>query len=237
VWSGNLDGRLAEYRTNARRVPSVSGLVVPEVVSSRSQYEAEILGRIYADLADLDPEGVLRHEWVNARGAIARFDRGSIEIRVVDAQECPRADLAVSAAILAAVRWLTLDPPGGRGAADRIGTEELSRILLRTIRSGDKATVAGGEYLRLFGLRRTAISASELWRHIVSTALPGLAGSSEWSEQLEVILSQGCLARRIVGSVGREGDRGRMLDEYRRLSDCLAEGTMYTTRQTPAQAA
>jgi hypothetical protein len=32
---------------------------------------------------------VLRHEWVNARGAIARFDRSAIEIRVLDVAECP----------------------------------------------------------------------------------------------------------------------------------------------------
>ena len=44
---------------------------------------------IYRDLAPHDPEGVLRHEWVNARGAIARFDRMAIEIRVLDVQETP----------------------------------------------------------------------------------------------------------------------------------------------------
>ena len=48
---------------------------------SHAAYERDILQRIYSDLEPLDPEGVLRHEWVNARGAIARFDRGTVEIR------------------------------------------------------------------------------------------------------------------------------------------------------------
>ena len=94
-----LDTRLAMYRGNARRVPSVTGSVVPEAVFSRAEYERVVLGRIYGDLAELDPEGVLRHEWVNARGAIARFDRGTVEVRLIDAQECPSADLAVTPAI------------------------------------------------------------------------------------------------------------------------------------------
>jgi hypothetical protein len=29
------------------------------------------------------------HHFANSRGAIARFDRGAIEIRVIDIQECP----------------------------------------------------------------------------------------------------------------------------------------------------
>ena len=85
---GILDARLDFYRTNARRVPSVTGQVIPEPVFTRSGYEA-LLETIYADLAPLDPAGTLRHEWVNARGCIARFDRMALEIRLLDVQECP----------------------------------------------------------------------------------------------------------------------------------------------------
>ena len=52
---------------------------------------------MYDDIAPLDPDAVLQHEWLNARGAIARFDRNTIELRVLDVQECPRADLAICA--------------------------------------------------------------------------------------------------------------------------------------------
>jgi glutamate---cysteine ligase / carboxylate-amine ligase len=93
--TGRLDNRLEVYRHNARRVPRVSGAVIPEPVFSRQAYEQEILQPLYRDIAPLDPDGTLQFEWLNARGAIARFDRNTIEIRVLDVQECPRADLAV----------------------------------------------------------------------------------------------------------------------------------------------
>jgi gamma-glutamyl:cysteine ligase YbdK (ATP-grasp superfamily) len=73
--SGLMDARLDAYRTNSARVPSVTGHVIPEPVFTRAAYEGRLLQGIYDDLAPLDPEGVLRHEWVNARGCIARFDR------------------------------------------------------------------------------------------------------------------------------------------------------------------
>ena len=71
-----LDNRLVAYRENARRVPSVTGRVVPERVHRRAEYRRDVLGRMYEDMAELDPEGTLRHEWLNARGAIARLERG-----------------------------------------------------------------------------------------------------------------------------------------------------------------
>ena len=52
----------------------MTGAVVPEPIGSIGEYHERVLEPIYADLAPHDPEGVLRHEWVNARGAIARFD-------------------------------------------------------------------------------------------------------------------------------------------------------------------
>ena len=52
------------------------------------------------------PSGVLRHEWVNARGAIARFDRMAIEIRVLDVQETPLMDVAYAALIVDVLKFL-----------------------------------------------------------------------------------------------------------------------------------
>lgn len=228
-WGGHMDGRVAAYRVNARRVPSVTGHVVPEPATGRAQYERDVLGRIYSDLAPYDPEGVLRHEWVNARGAIARFGRGSIEVRLIDAQESSKADLAVAAAVHAAVRWLTLDPPQAPEAMDAVSTEELAAILDRTVRSGDRATVPGPGYLELFGVRRGADSAGGLWAHIIDASLARGSGTGEWSETLDTILEQGCLARRILESVGQDAPPARMRAEYERLCACLAEATVYTT--------
>src|SRR5690606_1590064 len=143
---------LAMYRGNARRVPSVTGSVVPEAVFSRAEYERVVLGRIYGDLAELDPEGVLRHEWVNARGAIARFDRGTVEIRLIDAQECPSADLAVAAAVAALVRMLAAGRGAERDARADPDEAALARLLERTIQAGEEAVLDDPRYLRALGL-------------------------------------------------------------------------------------
>src|SRR5690606_11011872 len=69
---GWLDERMRFYAANCKRVPSVTGLVIPEDVASKAQYEEEILGRMFRDIAPLDPAGVLPEEWLNARRATAR---------------------------------------------------------------------------------------------------------------------------------------------------------------------
>src|SRR3569832_1608223 len=101
-----MDTRVDVYRSNARRIPSVSGLVIPEQVFTRADYESMLLGPLYAALAPHDPEGVLQHEWANARGCIARFERMAIEIRLLDLQEYPGADLAIAALVVGALLLL-----------------------------------------------------------------------------------------------------------------------------------
>ncbi len=90
-----LDTRLEVYRTNAKRIPSIIGRVIPEPVYTHADYDEKIFQPMYQDIAPKDPEGLLQHEFLNSRGAIARFERNAIEIRVLDVQECPQADVAI----------------------------------------------------------------------------------------------------------------------------------------------
>jgi carboxylate-amine ligase len=90
-FTGWLDTRLAEYRNNQVRVPRIAGLVVPEPVTTRADYFAQILEPIWADIAPLDPENLLREQWLNSRGVVAKFFRDALEIRVLDVQEQPAA--------------------------------------------------------------------------------------------------------------------------------------------------
>src|SRR5262249_40857437 len=64
--TGAVDSRLEVYRGNSRRIPSITGHVVPEAVFSESGYRDEILAKLYADIAAHDPGGILQHEWLNA---------------------------------------------------------------------------------------------------------------------------------------------------------------------------
>jgi len=225
--TGLMDTRLEAYRHNARRVPSVTGRVVPERVYTRAGYETRLLGTIYAALAPLDPEGVLRHEWVNARGCIARFDRMAIELRVVDVQESPAADLAVVAAISGAVRALA-EKPGSDLDAQRAWPEEpLEAIMLECIRDADRARVTDPAYLQALGYPGSApCTARELWLHLIEHACDRRS-TPEVDAFLRAYRDEGCLARRIAGAVGDVISRERLRAVYGELADCLAEGRIF----------
>lgn len=230
-----LDTRLDVYRHNARRVPSVSGLVVPEPVRSEAEYQAVILDRIYRDLAPHDPEGILRHEWVNARGAISRFDRGTIEIRVIDAQECPAADIAVAAAITAVVRALTDQATSTVAEQNRLPTESLAAVLDDTIRDADQAIISDRDYLGLLGWRGPVPSSAGLiWRDLAERYAGDTPGSDQWGSALENILSHGCLARRVLRTLGPPDDRDALAAVSARLILCLETGEPLT--EMPASA-
>ena len=108
----NVDNRLAFYKINQREVPSVSGEVVPEYVSSFDTYHKKVIGSYSRDLAKAGAaKTILFKEWVNSRGAIFRFDRSALEVRVMDEQECIKSDVALSCFVRAALRGLTLGEP------------------------------------------------------------------------------------------------------------------------------
>src|SRR5688572_24868764 len=105
-FSNLLDTRLRYYKTNQQKIPSITGTIIPEAVFTVRDYERAIYEAIKKDIALHDPEEILDPVWVNSRGAISRFDRGSIEIRVMDVQECPAADLAVQTLVIETIKAL-----------------------------------------------------------------------------------------------------------------------------------
>jgi len=222
--AGWLDARLDVYRSNAARVPSVSGVVVPEPVFTRTGYEALLEG-IYADLSPLDPEGTLRHEWVNARGCIARFDRDAIEIRVLDAQECPRADLAIAGAVAATVRALC--DRSRQGALRALDTARLSSLLFEVARQGGAARIDDAGYLAALGIARDSCRASEAWELLVARDLDADTLAPPERAALAHILTRGCLAERILRGAGTSPSRDALRAVYAQLCDCLRENRVY----------
>jgi hypothetical protein len=225
-FSGFRDTRIAVYRRNAAPVPIVSGNIIPEPVFTQRDYEAQILERIYADLAPLDPEGILRHEWVNSRGCIARFDRGSIEIRLLDTQECPEADLAIAAAVLALVRALAGETLLPHAKQASWSVERLADIMDLTVRDGEAAVIRDAAYLDALGYPEASCRAGELWSHLCASLL-GPADRKEHGGPLEVILRDGTLSTRIAAALGEAPDRQRLRAVYADLVESLAAGRMY----------
>jgi gamma-glutamyl:cysteine ligase YbdK (ATP-grasp superfamily) len=221
------DTRLEVYRSNARRIPSITGAVIPEPVFTRAAYEAQILEPIYADVAPFDPEGVLRYEWCNARGAIARFERNTIEIRVLDVQECPQADLAILTLVAATLRALCDERWTSHRQQSAWPVAPLAQVLLACIRDGDQAVIHDSDYVHAFGFDRDSATAGELWRHLFEAVFdPAQRGSADLAP-LHVILEHGCLSRRIRTAVGANETRAHLHAVYRELCDCLAAGRVF----------
>jgi len=178
---------------------------------------------MYADIAPHDPDGTLQHEWLNSRGAIARFDRHAIEIRVLDVQECPAADIAICSLIIATLRRLVAEEWLSTAAQQAFATERLAAILISTIRHADAAIIDDAEFLNAFGMS-APVTASELWRRV---AAPMLEPATEFGPALRVILEQGPLSRRILKRVANASSGASLIETYRELCNCLATGKTF----------
>jgi glutamate---cysteine ligase / carboxylate-amine ligase len=226
--TASLDSRLDVYRGNAKRVPSVAGKVVPERVFTRADYEA-MLQSIYKDIEPLDPEGVLAHEWLNSRGCIARFDRMAIEIRLLDIQECPAADIAVAATVVAAVRALVEERHASTQTQRGFDENALSALLLDGIRDADQALIADSALLQAFGFPgKGPARQRDVWQHVIETFLKGDPGYREYASALAVYVEHGCLARRIAHATGAAPSHSKLTEVYGELARCLTEGQLFT---------
>lgn len=225
--SGLLDTRLEVYRHNQDKVPSIAGKVVPEAVFTKKDYEQKILQRMYKDVAPYDKEGVLQEEFLNSRGAIARFERNTIEIRLIDIQESPLADMAVLQAVVAAVQALAAErwvPLKDLKAWDE---DRLSAILLEVIKKGQEAVITDMDYIRCFGYDCTQnCTVGELWKHLCQEALV-LEEQPEVEYAINVILSRGNLSRRILEATGEQPTAARIREVYHQLAVCLQKGGVF----------
>jgi glutamate---cysteine ligase / carboxylate-amine ligase len=220
-----LDMRLHVYRHNCRRIPFLTGQVIPEPTRSPAEYRRLILRRIYRDLAPHDPDRILREEWANARGAIARFVRNTIEIRVLDIQECPRADLAVLELISSVLAALTREELSPESKQRAPGTVPLRRLLVETIRAGGRTRLRDRSYAAALGWRAAATpTVRDLWGHLLETAS---TKRTPWRPVVETILVEGCLSERILKATGPKPGHRQLQSVYARLADCLDRGELF----------
>ena len=229
--TGWADYRMRVYTDNSKHIPSITAMVVPETVTSRAAYEQKILAPMYRDIEQHDTEQVLRYEWLNSRGAIARFDRNAIEIRVIDTQECPRADLAIAAAASSVVRSLYRERKTSLVEQQEVQTNALAAILQECMRNGERTVIDHAEYLRQLGFPDRRGSAQEVWTYLIDEMQrddPVHAGL--WDDPLRMILKKGPLARRILQAVDGECSRPALHVVYGELCRCLEEGKMFSGR-------
>jgi carboxylate-amine ligase len=226
--TGMLDTRMKYYKTNQAIIPSITGMVIPEPVFSEQQYGESIYRKIRSDLVPYDPSGeVLDPVWVNSRGAIARFDRGSIEIRVMDIQECPSADLALVTLVIETLKALVSGVFTSQETQMRWKTQELSALLDETSVYAQGAVIGNAAYLDVFHYPGTKATAGDLWQHIYQTLSGNSTALQPWNEQIDTIMRRGTLAHRIVNAIGKDPSKETITRVYRQLSACLARDEMF----------
>ena len=86
--------------------------------------------------------------------------------------------------------------------------------------------VDDADLLRALGLDGAARTAQEVWRALFDRHLAPDRDGAEHRPALEVLLEEGCLARRIVNRVGEKPTREALTALYRELGDCLREGRL-----------
>ncbi len=222
--TGMRDARIDTYARNQARIPPITGQIIPPPVSSFSEYQERVLAPMYRAIAPYDPEAVLQHEWLNSHGAIARFDRQTIEIRLLDAQEHPGADLAIAALVVGVVQRLFEGDRAALAAADALDTTMLASLLQRCVVEGENAAIDAPDYLRVLGVPAVTQSAGTVWRKLARPIQDQLRAHQH---TLDVILGQGTLATRLLTAIGPRCERKVLHSVCGRLRDCLAAGQMF----------
>ncbi len=219
-----LDFRMEAYRTNSIKIPSITGLIVPEAIFSQEEYTEKILQAMYREISEHDRDGILQEEWLNSRGLMPRWDRNAIEIRVIDTQESPESDIAILEWITSAAKRLAGEEWSPLHDQKNWSEQELYPILLSTIRDGEEAQIDNSRYLQLFGLHQHSVKAGDLCRHIYQISDIENDFSPTSAELLDIIFREGPLGRRILRSLPDSFDHHDLVNTYRKLCFCLRDG-------------
>ncbi len=219
--TGYADSRMQHYAEHCAVTPSLVGNLIPEPIYDERTYRSKILAPIGIEIEPLNAHGALELEFLNARGAIARFDRGSIELRVLDIQEYPQADVAICAAVTAVARALVHERTASLTTQQAMPTDLLRGILDRVILDADRAIIESPEYLSVLGIRSPRMTAGEVWQILLEEFVWHQEQHVALVAPLEFIQEHGPLATRIQAALGTRFDDQHLLDVYSQLAACL----------------
>ncbi|WP_452228710.1 glutamate-cysteine ligase family protein [Lacinutrix sp. MEBiC02404] len=222
--TGFKDTRLEYYKTNQKEIPEMTGLVIPERVFSKVDYYATIFEPIKRAIRPHDTNKILDYHFLNSRGAIARFDRNAIEIRLVDIQESPKADIAICVLIIEVLKLFVNKKLGSLPHQKKWLKQDLFAILNPIIKDGETYTISNLEYLELFQLEDST-TVQNIWKHLYEIAKPNIDASHY--EALDIILKEGTLATRILKSVNEDYSQENIKKVYYNLGSCLQENAMF----------
>lgn len=226
-FTGYLDKRLYYYEKNQSKIPILTGKVIPEKLFSKHQYQKHVYERIAKAIEPFDPDHLLKPIWLNSRGAMARFDRGAIEIRIIDIQESPLADLGIVALITQLVKLLVRGKLVSFEAQQAFETDDLHLIFRDCIKYASNSVITDSQYLEAWG-HNAPTRAGDLWQWIlpkVSEAFPETL--NPWMVTLEQQIMNGSLAERIMKSLDNKPDPERLFHVYKTLTKHLHDDSLF----------
>lgn len=221
--TGLKDSRLHFYGKNQQRIPSISGEIIPEFVSSESEYQQTILAPMYKDISPFDPEKTLQYEWLNSRAAIPKFNYKAIEIRILDSQECVQSDIAIALAIHAILKnWLANSDYYLNSPCD---TMRLRNVYDQAVKEGLAFSVDDSELCAQWQLPKRKMSIHEIWSQLIERVSSDLDQTSQLC--LEYILKHGNLSERILRACGNDHSKTNLKRVYRQLGHCLLTNQLF----------
>ncbi|QNM85365.1 glutamate--cysteine ligase [Polaribacter pectinis] len=223
--TGFKDTRLEYYKTNQKEIPAMTGMVIPEDVFNKKDYNSVIFNPINKAIKPFDTDNILEHHFLNSRGAIARFDRNAIEIRLVDIQECPKADIAICVLIIEVLKLLVNLDLATLSNQKNWKNTALFPILNDTIKDAENTVISNLDYLQIFGIEKEA-TAKEVWQHLYNLAKPNINKSHY--EALELILEKGTLSTRILNALNDDLSETNIKKIYTDLANCLADNRLFS---------
>ncbi|MGB5419178.1 glutamate-cysteine ligase family protein [Algibacter sp.] len=223
--TGFKDTRLEYYKANQKEIPEMTGLVIPEQVFSKKDYQTTIFNPINKAIKPFDTEDILDQYFLNSRGAIARFDRNAIEIRLVDIQECPQADIAICVLIIEVVKLLVNNETTSLSNQKSWTKEVLYSILNPCIKEGENHIVSNLEYLNLFQIEQ-ACTVQDIWKQLFKLVKSQIDPSHHHA--IETILKHGTLSTRILKAIDKNYSEDNIKKAYTRLAGCLHDNKLFT---------
>jgi glutathione synthase/RimK-type ligase-like ATP-grasp enzyme/gamma-glutamyl:cysteine ligase YbdK (ATP-grasp superfamily) len=239
VFDGRLqryaDGRMAWILEHQVRLPESQGQIVPEFIDSFADYRKRILAPMYAALDRIDDAQRLRHEFLNARGAVIRFARKALEIRVVDTQECVKLDVAIAVFVRSVLRQLTRRLLAGKMALPAHGL--LVADLRATVEHGSAARVMAPHIGEGVDRGRDGMaSARAVLQALLLSARKGIRkDEAPYLDLVERMLRTGTLSERLRAALepyaaDEAAWRERLRAVYSDLADCLVRNEPWPGR-------
>ncbi|WP_208012699.1 glutamate-cysteine ligase family protein [Christiangramia sabulilitoris] len=223
-YTGFKDARMHYYKSNQKEIPHMTGKVIPEQVWNKSDYYKIIFNPITEAIKPFDTDKILDHHFLNSRGAISRFDRNAIEIRVIDTQENPTADVAIAAFIIEVLKLLVSEELISLEDQKSWYEDDLLLIMNDVIISAENTLITNKKYLAIFDLKKDA-DVKTIWKKLYD--LVGKKLSDDHQKHIEFILQNGSLATRILKALRNDFSKVQIGKVYGRLAECLQENRMF----------